>query len=188
MKANKSKVIIEDDMNENLQYINTVKIALNSASFILLAVDQKGVVTTLEGGGLNFINIAAKEIIGKSVFKIKNIPFEKFFFKEVLKGRTLSATSKVEDIIFETFYSPIRDQVDNIVGCSSFAIDITKTIELERDIENERRRVNRILKLNALAGMANGMAHEINNPLAVISGYSQQVVELLKTILCLNLT
>lgn len=56
--------------------------------------------------------------------------------------------------------------------------DITERRQMERQLEEQRSRQVAASRLASLGEMAGGMAHEINNPLAIISGYASKVRDL----------
>lgn len=57
--------------------------------------------------------------------------------------------------------------------------DITDRKILERQLEDERARQVAASRLASLGEMAGGVAHEINNPLAIISGYAGRLADVL---------
>jgi len=66
--------------------------------------------------------------------------------------------------------SPVRDPRGRVIGASSIARDITH----RRQIEVTRRERD---TLRSVASLAAGAAHEINNPLAVVMGLAQLLVD-----------
>ncbi|MCB0364701.1 MAG: PAS domain S-box protein [Bdellovibrionaceae bacterium] len=56
--------------------------------------------------------------------------------------------------------------------------DITDVREMEARLEQEKNRLIQAAKMATLGEMASGVAHEINNPLAIIRGFSDQLLAL----------
>ena len=59
---------------------------------------------------------------------------------------------------------------------SGILLDTTARHELAMDLESKRYQVLQASKMTALGEMASGVAHEINNPLAVVHGYSSRLL------------
>jgi len=57
--------------------------------------------------------------------------------------------------------------------------DATSRLKMERELEDERASLIYSSKMATLGEMAGGVAHEINNPLAIIQGYSARLKKLL---------
>lgn len=57
--------------------------------------------------------------------------------------------------------------------------DITERKDMERQIADERARQVAAARLASLGEMAGGVAHEINNPLAIISGYASRLTDVI---------
>jgi PAS domain S-box-containing protein len=75
---------------------------------------------------------------------------------------------------------PVFDSDNKVTLVAGSAKDITEQVEAERELEKERLRAFSSSKMSSLGEMAGGIAHEINNPLAVILGKAGQLLELLK--------
>jgi len=58
--------------------------------------------------------------------------------------------------------------------------DISERKRLERDVERERLKAIQASKLATLGEMAAGIAHEINNPLAIIHGFAELLPDLVR--------
>lgn len=59
-------------------------------------------------------------------------------------------------------------------------VDVTKMINMQKDLERKTKVLNYNAKLASLGEMASGVAHEINNPLTIIFGKLEQIKYMIK--------
>jgi signal transduction histidine kinase len=122
---------------------------------------------------------AGKEIyVGRKLdelFRTTDIRFLRNRINEVLTGRksiaykhTLSVGER--KIYFNTKLIPIRDDHNEIRYILGISRDVTETFELDQKIYNTE-------KLASIGTLAAGVAHEINNPLGVILGFTDLLKE-----------
>jgi PAS domain S-box-containing protein len=71
---------------------------------------------------------------------------------------------------FEVRGEPWFDSKNDFKGSRGTFQDITELVEAEERIKHERAKALQSAKLASLGEMSAGIAHEINNPLAIISG------------------
>ncbi len=75
--------------------------------------------------------------------------------------------------------TPVYAHDGTIAEILCVANDVTERVEAERLIVEQRAQMIHASRLSALGTMASGIAHEINNPLAIISVASEQLDSLL---------
>ena len=155
---------------------NNLDLVIKNAKLILFCLDRNGILLALEGHDTEKLGLSNTQILGKSVFKFKNIPIQRSHFKEAYQEKkTILFTLPIKTYVYETTLTPILDDKGEVFSLTGVAIDVTSRIRTEHQLDEERYRATAAQRINSLAGIANGLAHEINNPLAIISGFSQHI-------------
>ena len=161
--------------------IDSLLTTVNSARILVLSLDERGLVTSAAGGDFEVLGVDRESIVGKPLHKIKNLPVTRSHFKTVKASKkSITVTVPIKNKIYESTLEPSLDSKGDIASVGVVAIDVTNRLELERRLDDDRFHATAAQRINSLAGMANGLAHEINNPLAIISGFSQQIEEMLE--------
>jgi PAS domain S-box-containing protein len=97
-----------------------------SLPVILFALDRNGVFTLIEGKGLEALGLTPAEIVGYSVFvKYANVRQLLTDIRRALEGETFSSVIEGNDVAYEIWYSPHRDQDGIVEGVLGVATDIT---------------------------------------------------------------
>ena len=77
--------------------------------------------------------------------------------------------------------SPTFDNTGTFKGYRGTSIDITKLRQAEQQARKHEEELSNARRLNTLGAMGAAIAHELNQPLAVISSYAQGVAAKLRT-------
>ena len=186
----KENELIKDE-NEltkvNSELKKTLKKLLDSETkYKTLAESARDIIFTLDlNGRFTFINRKAQELLGidakmfllnRSFTRIltresRKIAFETY--KKIRSGEETKAfdvsayRSKGKPLSLELILSPIIEE-DVLVGIHGIARDISYRKSLEAQLIQTG-------KLSSIGELATGVAHELNQPLMIIRGYSQLI-------------
>jgi PAS domain S-box-containing protein len=171
------------------------KAGRDSISLLMLQLDRFGNVSSVNKATEDLLGYTEQELIGKQVFMIGEYS-EMMMYRgrmEEQLERTLAAGNEYLEAIFETgdsagyertFVSKsgksfnmalslhrVTNDLGEMIGYLVVAEDITQRKERERLLKEREEKILVSSRLATLGEMAAGIAHEINNPLAVIGGY-----------------
>ncbi|MEQ1875586.1 MAG: ATP-binding protein [Bdellovibrionia bacterium] len=140
------------------------------------------------------VNSAAAGLVGKPVSEILGRDTRAVYPPEIARqviehDREVieSAKTQTEEEIwqhggvtraFHSLKSPYKGPQGNVVGIVGIARDITERLKHEKMISEQQKMIAHSSKMRALGEMASGVAHEINNPLAIIRTKAEILREL----------
>ncbi|MBX3017581.1 MAG: PAS domain S-box protein [Bdellovibrionaceae bacterium] len=189
-------VFREEKMKQLLNFNRTV---MDSADAILVTVDRDGVLTGMNEHSVKMLGYQPEELVGKStsaIFHLReemmqatlelNREFGLNLAKPCLDTFTYRARNGVTDSRQWTLVrkdgtnfqarlsiTPLRDSQGAVYGFVGIARDLTQELAIREALEFEKAKSLHNAKLASLGEMAAGVAHEINNPLAMIVGSAE---------------
>ncbi len=151
---------------------------------IIQSLDS-GLLTIDLNGRINFLNRTAEKILNRREEELKDVSIADLFpeIAEVLKEQKRKASGVFQD--YQRYETPLSDEngrkiylgfsistltdpEGSVIGHTLIFQDITRF----KEMEEQMKRVDRMAAIGALAA---GMAHEIRNPLASLSGSIQML-------------
>lgn len=182
--------IIYNELKENLNNLAKVNYQIKilkeyneniieSVPLSMFAVDNNFNITACNKNFSDIMHISKYDLIGKN---IKNFVIKINDFNLVDEISNVMADKKVEgfykvklemnniinELIYDLLLVMLKDSKNNINGVIGIIEDVTKTVKLEKSLQ-EARRFAELGKFSAT------VAHEIRNPLVSIGGYANRI-------------
>ncbi|MCX6128174.1 MAG: ATP-binding protein [Proteobacteria bacterium] len=147
---------------------------LSLTPILCFVVDAHEQLISLHGGLIQQLGLNSEKAMGSTAFKLVNLPVKRHHYRKVMQGATITINLSIHGSSYETHLSPLwkGETIEGVVGLTT---DTTKQLAMEQQLDEQRHSLLATQRLNSLAGIASGLAHEINNPLAIVSGYAQQL-------------
>ena len=177
-----AKMVLVRDITEQLR--------IQAASRRLLAaIEQTGetIVITDPEGVVEYVNPAFERIsgytcaeaIGKKPSIFKSGEHDAAFYSElwqtissgsIWRGRFVNRRKDGSLYDEDAVISPVRDTAGRIINYVAVKRDITESLKLEAQLQQAQ-------KMESVGRLAGGVAHDFNNMLSVILGYTQLTLE-----------
>jgi PAS domain S-box-containing protein len=153
--------------------------AIDSAAIVAIT-DRNGVLTEVNENFSRISGYSKNELIGKTHQILNSGAHPKSFFKDLWRtisqgdawnGEICNRKKTGELYWVQTFISPLLDSDGKIERYLAIRFEITEQKRAEAKLQESS-------KMASLGEMAGSIAHEINNPLAIIQGKSHQTLKL----------
>lgn len=133
-------------LSASKQRLNTI---ITNAPVVLFSLDENGVFTLSEGKGLERLGLKPGGLVGHSAFELfEHIPNFYEDFQKALRGEKVTPVLEINDIVFECWYSVVRNERDEINGIIGVATDITERKQAEK-------RLVQLANYDSLTGLPN---------------------------------
>lgn len=154
------------------------KSLVESAEDSILTVDAHGDILSVNRYGAQFLGYTVRGIVGKTlkaVFpgkagEILQGQVERIFREKTGFRTVQEVTVGDKDFTLNFTMTPVRDEGDQVQSILILIHDMTAVKRMEEQLYHTE-------KLASLGQLAAGVAHEINNPMAIILGYTDMLLE-----------
>ncbi len=167
---------VDGQLDETQKYLREV---LENSKDMIFLTDPQGRILTFNSGAENALGYPRDEVVGRPAHELCSTPgaFDKLFEEAILDGHATRYEAEFLDrngdsIICNISLTKIDDHQGMPLEVVCLCRDITTRLRLKNDLIRSER-------LAAVGQMASGVAHEINNPLAVIDTIAGLVEETL---------
>jgi PAS domain S-box-containing protein len=155
-----------------------LKAIVSNVPVVMWALDKDGIFTLSEGIGLKVLGLKPGEIVGQSIFDVyHDVPQILEDNRRALAGELFSTIVDMGNLVFESHYSPIRDDKGKVVGMTGLSLDITKRKRAEKTLQKSEQELNAIFN-GAKDGIVlldkTGKILRINKYIVEIGGYAEE--------------
>jgi two-component system, cell cycle sensor histidine kinase and response regulator CckA len=152
----------------------------NNTPVMLCSTDADNNITSASNLWLETLGYERRNVIGKSFLNFltpdsredaEKILFSEFHRSGQMKNRPcqfLTREGEERHVLLSAISQ--TDALDNYDGALAFAVDITEAKKAEMENSRLSARLQQAQKMEAIATLAGGVAHQFNNALAVILG------------------
>ncbi len=147
-----------DTFNENI---------LQSVQSGVISFDKEGNITKINEAGMKILNLK-EDVTGKDIFTVLRPPLTEYLRYERISRSEIQYDVNGKRVWLGFSISPLRDSRGYTMGKIITFSDITELKQLQSQIKLRE-------KLEGLGEMAAGIAHELRNPMAVITGYAEML-------------
>ncbi len=159
---------------------------LDTLPDIVWLKDPRGVYLDCNRKLAEVMGVSAAEVVGKKDSDFLDPALAAILQERDVQvieaGRTVQLEEEIdthsgERLILETLKTPMYDADGKVIGVLGVARDLTERRQAEEERRHLQSQLDQAHKMEAVGRLAGGVAHDLNNMLAPVIGYSELTLE-----------
>jgi PAS domain S-box-containing protein len=163
---------VQDEVARHRSTGEKLQNLLHNSPDLILTTDTEGRITEFNQGAEELLGHTKKELLGRCCSMLLDDPSDAALLDQVLDGgtqanrATLMRTKDGRRLSTELTLSTLRNGNDETIGTAWIGRDVT-------ELKSAQMQLVQAEKLSTIGNVISGVAHELNNPLSVVLGFSQ---------------
>ena len=155
----------QQQFRENESRLRTIA---SASPAILFKSNIAGQLTSIEGQGIESLSAPAHSLIGKPISSLfPDFDFESINAQPWKKGTVYSGNVTAHDKTYDIGYCPVQDDTGGISGYVGAAMDISRRLKAQAEVNAYRRELSQTRRLTELGMMSKVLAKKLRKPLNV---------------------
>lgn len=170
---------VDEKTSELRKSENQYRSLIENANDIIFTLNQANIITSINQAGHSFFKKSKEEIIGSKIEAIcidekstymQYWAIDEAFSNKMSRQLTYPVNINGNEYWLSINFSGLLDEKGDVYSVLGIARDITERVKIQEQMFHAEKQAS-------MGNLAAGVAHEINNPLAIILGFTDLLLE-----------